>query len=489
MPAALDAPFGPTIDEDLTQLASVSAAAYAKGDLHIIAGAGVSQAAGLPGWATLVNRIAERCSAQIGLGDDRLRAVLERVHRADPLGLADSLRRLMGARPFTAAMHASLYAGTDPEATFLPSESHLHLASLVDPALMPELTTTNYDDLLEDALSQIRRAGRVEHLHGVLAQSWNRSSRLHRPPVVATSDYLEAEAAEQYERLRTRLRATVTLLVGVSLADPQLVRVIREEGANCNALVVATPWDLSASEQELRLNALRDFWQEQGISVVAVQTHQEVPAFLAELRRSAMVASGQSPTEVAARAWKQEIRRSPETGSGQAAWRDTLSRTVSAARTLVPILESDRSLEAGAYLIQPDGWLQLSGRSSMSPSEFLAAPRRRLSADPARPWGAAGYSFTAGLAVSASSGRAAFDRNVPEQNLLEWQQQRAEQGRLPPAYVLCVPVHVTYNRQHVPVGVMYLASRRSPPVEPELILSSELISLLETGFASMLRSF
>lgn len=482
------APSGPTIGRELTELAAVAGKAYADGRLHIIAGAGISQAAGLPGWATLVDRMTERCSSVIGLAASRLQVTLEKVHRADPLGLADSMRHLMGMNEFAAALHASLYEAPDPNAAFLPSQSHLHLASLVHPGLMPELTTTNYDDLLEDALSQVRRGGRVQHLHGILPQRWNRTSRLYRPPVVTTSDYIEAEAAEQYQQLRDRLREKVTLLIGVSLADPQLARVINQEHADCTALVVATPGDLSSREQELRLDALREFWREQSISVVAVESHEEVPAFLAELRRSTQVEFGNDPSELGTRAWKNHVRRSPETALGQAAWRDMLSRTVSAAGGLVPQLERDRSLEAGAYLIQPDGWLELAGRSSMAPSDFLATPRRRLLADPARPWGAAGYAFTAGVAVSATSGSAAFDRNVPEVTLLEWQQQRAQQSRLPPANVLCAPVHVTYNRQHVPVGVMYLASRQSSGAGMDLLPSDELISLLETGFRSMLRS-
>jgi hypothetical protein len=83
------------------------------------------------------------------------------------------------------------------------------------------------------------------------------------------------------------------------------------------------------------------------------------------------------------------------------------------------------------------------------------------------PWGAAGYCWAAGVPIASVSSGGAFDRNVPERELLKWQAQRADQGRLPALSVLCVPAFVRFDRALVATGVLYFSSRRSAAFESQ----------------------
>lgn len=91
---------------------------------------------------------------------------------------------------------------------------------------------------------------------------------------------------------------------------------------------------------------------------------------------------------------------------------------------------------------------------------FGSRPRRRLLIDTEHPWGAAGYSFSAGVPVTATAG-GPMDRNVPRDRLLEWQAQRSTQRRLPATATMCVPLWVKWNGEPLAVGVGYLSTLRA----------------------------
>jgi hypothetical protein len=453
---------GFVLSPDLRQLSDELAEVYLRGELVMIAGAGVSRASGMPGWGEMVASIQSATADDEpgGLAAADLEAVLSALHGADPIQRADSLQRLTTKREFHKRLHQSLYGGVEHEA-YRPSVVHWHLASFADRRLMPDIYTSNYDDLLEDAKQALPRSGRIRHFHGRLPQSWSGETGLYDPPVVTSRDYAAAaESAARYQSITEAVQNKTALLVGFSLSDPNIARVIHEHAQDCRAAVVASPGDLTPEQQGLRLGLLRRYWQGLKIQVWAIEAHEELPAFLLTIRRNVLRRRGKSPAALADRALRASVTASPWTWSGARHWVATFKRATRAAKTVAPSLAGDRSLRAGFYAMGENGFLAhlVSSATTQTSHQW---PRRELKGDDELPWGAAGYSWAAGVPIASVSSGGAFDRNVPEPSLLEWQKQRVDQGRLPALSVLCVPAFVRFDRTLVAAGVLYFSSRRS----------------------------
>ena len=478
---------GYVLGTDLRDLAEELAGLYLAGELVIIAGAGVSRASGMPGWAEMVAFIQDASSTDLPVNMDAsdLEAVLKALHQSDPISRADSLRRLTTARVFYQRTHAALYAGASPD-IYRPSAVHWHIASFADHRLMPDIFTSNYDDLLEDAKQALPRAGRIRHFHGRLPQAWAGTTNLFDPPVVTSRDYAAAaESTLRYTGIMEALKNKTALLVGFSLSDPNLIRIIHSHARDCRAVVVASRGELTPAQQRLRLDLLRQYWQGLKIGVSAIEAHEELPAFLLALRRGVLRRRGQSPAALADRALRATVLDSPLTWAGAQKWRHALKQAVGAAKHAAPTLRRDTTLRAGFYAMEADGYLTHLVSSDSTKESYNSWPRRRLKADDPRPWGAAGYCWAAGVTIASSATGGAFDRNVPNQDLIEWQQQRAAQDRLPASSVLCVPAFVRYDRALAEVGVLYFSSRIGEafdaPAETKLLRR-----ILEIALADMI---
>lgn len=409
--------------EELTSL-------YVAGELVVVAGAGASRAAELPGWEEMVAAIQTDVAATLapGVSGDDLERVLLTLHGRDPIARADSLQRLTGVPTFRKILHAALYPVNPAGDTFRPSVIHWHVASLIDHQLMPDAFTSNYDDLLEDAKQALGRSGRVRHFHGRLPQGWPGDTRLGDPPVITSRDYMAAEGAERYTRFEAALRDKTVLLVGFSLADPNLAGIIRSTARDCHAVVVASPKQLPPAQQRLRLNLLRRYWQGLNISVTAIEAREELGAFLLALRRRIMERQGRTFAALASNALRASAIEDPWTWTGARELREALRDAVVAAKAVTPGVRGDATLAAGFYAIEPDGLLAHVVGSKTTQNSFAKWPRRRLIAEDSRPWGAAGYSYAAGVPVSSSATGGAFDRNVPEDQLRSWQLSEHRSG-------------------------------------------------------------
>lgn len=477
---------GGVLGDSLLELVEDLAKIYVAGRLVIVAGAGVSRASGLPAWSEMIDVLQSSVANDLKtrISPAELDTVLASLHRGDPISRADSLQRLVRETKFRKHLFEALYPARATD-RYQPSVLHWHIASMVDRTLMPDAFTSNYDDLMEDAKMALGRSGRVRHFHGRLPQGWSGSSRLYDPPVVSSRDYMAAEEKQRYENLARALRDKTALLVGFSLSDPNLTRVIRNEAQDCRALLVASPRGLSISQQALRLDLLRRYWQDQNVAVTAVEAHEELPAFLLALRRAVQRLQGASPSRTGARAFRASATTSPSTWTGARLWRDRLQDAVVAAKDVGSGTHADRSLRAGFYAITDDGELE-HVVSSATKREQMTWPRRRLRADDPRPWGAAGYAYAAGVPVVSSSVGAAFDRNVPESELLSWQAERSAQKRLPASAVLCTPAWVRFGRRLTAVGVLYFSSRRGAAFEDPRD-SERLTAILQVMFGDMLK--
>jgi hypothetical protein len=276
---------------------------------------------------------------------------------------------------------------------------------------------------------------------------------------VTTRDYIQAERKAKYDALAADMANKTVLLIGLSLSDPNLTRVIRENGADCRALLtIGERGTLTDQEQATRLRLLKRFWQDQQVSVYAAEGYELVPGFLLELRRRIVAKRGKSWYGEGAKAWAARIIGSPNTKRGVRKLQEQLATLIKAAKATDARLRRDKALTAGLYLVHADGWLVHSARAPGKIDDFLSRPKRRLKADALEPWGVAGYAFSAGVLSAAVNSGAAFDQNVPTEIQLEWQNERAAEGRLPPASVVCAPVWCVYGKRYQPVGVLYLAS-------------------------------
>jgi hypothetical protein len=297
---------------------------------------------------------------------------------------------------------------------------------------------------------------------------------------------MAADEAKRYERLTAALRDKTVVLVGFSLADPNLTKIIRDQARDCRAVVVASPGNLTRAQQKLRLDLLRRYWRGLNVAVTAVEAHEELPAFLLAVRRIVLAKKGRAYSALGREALERTALSRVTDWGGAREWRTALHDAVVAAKTITEAVNGDRSLRAGFYAIEDSEDLVHVVSSQTTQRAFDRWPRRRLRADANRPWGAAGYSYAAGVPIASSALGPAFDRNVPEDELLNWQQERATQRRLPASSVLCVPAWVRYRGRLVSVGVMYFSSARGAAFDDRAD-AEELRSVLQLTLGTMIR--
>lgn len=251
------------------------------GVASLLVGAGLSMAAGLPGWERLLTELAQRANVPATLSD--LPLVADYIEHEPSVGRGALERHL-----------AVQLIGVGE-----PTEGHRLVAELP----VREIWTTNYDQLLELAMpdghvvtrdDDAQLAGTngrsIIKMHGSLPTS--RGEPWPTPPVITRGDY--ERYATDHPRTWTRLRATylttTMLFLGFSFTDPNievLLRLARLAGTaskDRHLTVLRRPTD----EGELRLHDLRVADLERsGIAVHEIQDFTLLaPLLRAVLRRS-----------------------------------------------------------------------------------------------------------------------------------------------------------------------------------------------------------
>lgn len=214
------------------------------GELTLLVGAGASMEAGLPSWRALIEQLLQTVGAELAELSEEERAawVAGTIERDDLLG-AGAVVGVMAEHGLDELIPAELYGGRGAEA-FAPGPIAHQVAAMRGIwGERLEILTTNYDDLLEQALidagvapSKLRsytqnreRAKRaagtvaVTHLHGLAGRSGTPKG------VVLTEEHyhrMQRGTSWQEQMVTERLGGSTCVFVGMSLADPNLIRYL-----------------------------------------------------------------------------------------------------------------------------------------------------------------------------------------------------------------------------------------------------------------------
>lgn len=231
---------------------------YEQGRLRFIVGAGASMAAGLPGWGELNERlIAGYFNASVsdaeqlfgGYSDEELEVIARKfTDEFSKDAVIDLLRERMDAEEgsFVEELHNSLYDGVS--GGYQLQALHYELAAILNDCVAREhrgvLYTFNYDDILQTALSTFgidvttatddteTEGASVVHLHGFLPLQRNPDGtpRVEGRIVLSEKDYFDSDGAVADRVLSKLFKSPETdvLLLGMSMADPRIRRLLNE---------------------------------------------------------------------------------------------------------------------------------------------------------------------------------------------------------------------------------------------------------------------
>jgi hypothetical protein len=291
------------------------------GRLGFLVGAGLSVPIGLPGWAAFNESLLENAIGRHTPGGTSHARALSRAYldllQGQSLAAVDLVRQRVGA-DFHVVLRGALYE-REQLRKFQPTEVHYALARLAldsEPPY-PCLHTTNYDDLLELTIANMvgrrpravhatRRSAsdgpRVVHLHGYFPFDFPGAAeekRLAAELVASDLDYHRLSndhAAWTNRELMTLLDARSVLVVGMSLTDPNVRRLLaylsehrksRDEAHDHFVILQQRP--PFADEHHQRASEMLEedeyqFWHGQGVKILRLSSWDGLNYLLRRIR-------------------------------------------------------------------------------------------------------------------------------------------------------------------------------------------------------------
>ncbi len=235
---------------------------YVSGRFSLFLGAGVSSSAGLPDWDTLLNSLFVAMLTNDGFDLESVEieqssSIVKRLRQVDgpsTLMLARYLRRGLSSgseqeqASFTTAVTTQLYALRDHRYS-ISSPLIKAIASLCTPgrtgAKIQAVVTYNFDDLVERELETRAVKNRsifesvgiataeelpIYHVHGFLPEDRSAYTNLNRATLVFSEEGYHKIYSEPYHWSNliqlTTLKETTCLMIGLSLTDPNLRRLL-----------------------------------------------------------------------------------------------------------------------------------------------------------------------------------------------------------------------------------------------------------------------
>ncbi|QDT42835.1 hypothetical protein Pan241w_29240 [Gimesia alba] len=234
---------------------------YLKGQFSLFLGAGVSSSAGMPDWNTLLNSLfvtylTQEFRSDIKISVDDIKQLVLRLKEVDEpstLMAARYLRRGLsqkkeGAKEFVSEITRNLYELRD-ESYDIDSRLLMSLASMCIPrrtgAKVSCVVTYNFDDLFEKQLDSKSINYRciytdsesdnpdelpVYHVHGFLPEYNGAYDDLEKSTLVFAEEGYHQIYTDSYHWSNlvqlNRLRENTCLMVGLSMTDPNLRRLL-----------------------------------------------------------------------------------------------------------------------------------------------------------------------------------------------------------------------------------------------------------------------
>lgn len=315
---------------------------YKSGRFSLMLGAGVSSSAGLPDWDTLLNSLFVSMLADERLGEgesntEQVALIVQRMRSVDgpsALMLARYVRKgIASGSPseqngFIEAITKQLYSLRDSNRA-IESELISSIAGLCTPtrtgAKVRSILTYNFDDLIERAL-----VGRglgfksifeefetpsaeelpVYHVHGFLPEDRSAYTNLDRTTMVFSEEGYHHIYGEAYHWSNlvqlSNLKDTACLMVGLSLTDPNLRRLLEISAKSLErpkhfafmrrlsemkflkddrgrALKVSPDVVKRFLDRHHSLN--EELLKELGVNVIWYESYDEIPAMLNRIRK------------------------------------------------------------------------------------------------------------------------------------------------------------------------------------------------------------
>lgn len=317
---------------------------YQKGQFTLFLGAGVSSSAGMPDWNTLLNSLfvtylTKEFNGDTTASDHAIGQIVARLgHVDEPSALmaARYLRKGLTksnktAEEFNAAITKNLYKlrnkSFDLDSRLIKSIAEMCMPRRTG-AKVKSVITYNFDDLVERQLAKNRILYRciysdtetydpdelpIYHVHGFLPEEKNKYDRLEKSTLVFSEEGYHKIYSDSYHWSNlvqlNSLRENNCLMVGLSMADPNLRRLLdisaknieqskhyafmkrltREnfcyeklEGKERQAVN-----DLALADKFLdghhTLN--EELMKELGVSVIWYENYEEIPQFIEEVVR------------------------------------------------------------------------------------------------------------------------------------------------------------------------------------------------------------
>jgi SIR2-like domain len=295
--------------------------AHKDGRLGYLIGAGLSVPIGLPGWnafnQALIEQTLERHTPGGVVSHELSKAYLDAL-QGQSLTAVEFVRRRAGS-DFHVVVRGALYERKDLR-KFEPTEVHYALAKLAVESSppFPCLHTTNYDELLELALSAAagRRAWpvhvgrrswadgpRVVHLHGYFPFTpppVAQKAKLARELILSDLDYSHLSndhSAWTNRELLNLLDSRSVLIVGMSMTDPNVRRLLaylsdrqRSDGPTHFVVLLhrMVPGENGVAGHAASMldEDEHDFWKDHGVKILRIQTWDRLNYLLRRIRFS-----------------------------------------------------------------------------------------------------------------------------------------------------------------------------------------------------------
>jgi SIR2-like domain len=285
-------------------------------EIALFVGAGCSIEAGLPSWEELVQRLLDRAARERQLFDDdqerfewvaamlRVESLIDAAAVVESLLREGDLTRIVAEELFRTAPAGSIATSPTSDDGVPPAQIALQIAHLCEAFLDKDrkvrLYTTNYDNLIEEALrirlgEEYRVAPYVEpdqalddalvvhHLHGYLG-----NERPHTPVVLTARAYFsEPKQTWQAHSVIQTLADVPSLFLGTSLADLNLMRYLYErQGRRRHAAVFVRQAEhpsVPESVQRVREEATIKRWEADAVDVIFLDHYSDVAQVVAEI--------------------------------------------------------------------------------------------------------------------------------------------------------------------------------------------------------------